>query len=121
MRESILRQSHYFCSLLLFGIGSGLSGDEALLSHSPVDNLPDVLEVLGSCILIVQVVSVLPDVDADNGHEVGANVSDRVLVVGLTVGEHISALVVDEPAPAGALDSSSPLIESLAELVNRSP
>ena len=101
--------------------GIGHSGDEALFSHSPVDDLPDVLEVLGSRILVVQVVSVLPDVDADDGYEVGADVGDRVLVVGLTVGEHISALVVDEPAPAGALDSRSSLVENLAEYVNGSP
>jgi len=64
---------------------------------------------------------VLPDVNADDGDEVGAEVRDGVLVIGLTIGKDIRALVVHEPSPAGALDSGRSLVESCAELVHAAP
>ena len=39
-----------------------MSCNKALLSFMPVDDLPEVLEVLGACIPIVDIVSVLPDI-----------------------------------------------------------
>jgi len=98
-----------------------LGCDQALLGHLPVDDLPDVRKVLGSSVLVVHVVGVLPDVDADDGHEVGADVRHWVLVEGFTVGENVSTLVVHEPSPAGALNVSGALVESVFERIQAAP
>lgn len=95
--------------------------DQALFGFLPVDDLPDVLKVLRSGVLVVQVVGVLPNVDADDGHEVGADVRNWVLVECFTVGENIGALVVHEPAPAGALNAGSALVERGDERVQGAP
>ena len=63
----------------------------------------------------------LPDVDVDDGHKVGAHISDEVLVSRCTEGKRTLALVVHEPAPAGALDSSGALVEDFDELVEATP
>lgn len=63
----------------------------------------------------------LPDVDVDDGHEVGAHIRDEVLVRRRTERQRILSLVVDEPAPAGALDRGSPLVEHLDEVVDGAP
>ena len=64
--------------LLLLRIMDGL--DQALLGLLPVDNGPHLLEVARAAVLVVKVISVLPDVDVDDGHKVGAHVLDQVLV-----------------------------------------
>ena len=63
----------------------------------------------------------LPDVDADDGHEVGADIRDWVLVGHFTVGEDVGALVVNEPSPARALDGSRALVKGRTEGVNAAP
>jgi hypothetical protein len=42
----------------------------ALLNVLPVDNLPDILEVLGAVVLIVEVVRVLPHIDTEKRDEI---------------------------------------------------
>ena len=53
--------------------------DQALLGLLPVDNGPHLLKVARAAVLVVKVISVLPDVDVDDGHKVGAHVLDQVL------------------------------------------
>jgi len=57
-------------------------GNKALLSLLPVDDGPHLLKVARARVLVVEVVSVLPDVDVDDRHQVGAHIGDEVLVGG---------------------------------------
>ena len=50
-----------------------------------------------------------------------AHVRDKVLVGGRAVVKLPSALVVDEPAPAAALDSCGPQVEHINELLFGAP
>jgi len=54
------------------GGGDDLHGSlESLFSNSPVDDVPDGLDVVRTDILVLEVVSVLPDVDSDDGLKAG--------------------------------------------------
>ena len=86
---------------------------EALLHSLPVDNLPDGLEVLGLAVLVLEVVGVLPGVDAEEGLVVAG---DGVLVGAGDDGEVARGLVLDEPGPAGALDAGEGGVGLLLEV-----
>jgi len=98
-----------------------MGSDETLFGLLPVDDAPDVFEVLGPGILVVDIVGVLPDVDADDGHDVRAHVRDWILVVCDAERKSVLALVVNEPAPARALDGGCARVEHLDEAVDGAP
>ena len=50
-----------------------------------------------------------PDINSEEGNEVGSEVGDHVLVGSLEVLDGTGGLVVGEPAPAGALTRRSAL------------
>lgn len=52
-------------------LGLGSRGSEPLLHVRPVDDLEDTLDVVGPDVLVLEVVRVLPHVDAQQGHETG--------------------------------------------------
>lgn len=87
---------------------------EALGDGTPVDDVPDGAEVLGLAVLVLQVVGVLPGVDAHEGLEVAA---DGVLVGTDGEAEGARGLVLDEPGPAGALDASKGRVGLLLEVL----
>src|SRR6266576_672664 len=71
---------------------------EPALYRVPVDDVPPGLEVVGPAVLVLQVVGVLPDVDAEQW---GVGLRDRrVLVSGRVDGK--ARPVMDEPGPARA-------------------
>lgn len=63
---------------------------EALSDSLPVDDLPDGLEVVGADVLVLEVVGVLPDINAQQGDQTGGGL-ERVLVGG---GSDLKALEV---------------------------
>ena len=77
---------HIFVSSLRSLSISGLNfgSDKTLLNLLPVDNLPNVVEVLWSSILIVKVVGVLPDINSNERHKIRADIRNRILVCGLS-------------------------------------
>ena len=80
---------------------------EALGDFGPVDYVPPGGEVVGTLVLVFQVVGVLPDVVAEDG--VKALAQGRILVGG---GDDLElAALADEPAPAGAELLGGGLIE----------
>lgn len=84
------------------------------LGHgAPVDDLPDGAKVLGLAVLVLQVVGVLPGVDAEQGLEVAG---DGVLVGAGDEAEGARRLVLDEPGPAGALDAGESGVGLLLEV-----
>ena len=73
------------------------------LGHGlPVDDVPDGAEVLGLAILVLQVVGVLPGVDAQQGDQVAG---DGVLVGAGDQAQGAGLLVLGDPGPAAALDA----------------
>lgn len=73
------------------------------LGHSlPVDNVPDGAEVLGLAVLVLQVVGVLPGIDAQQGDQVAG---DGVLVGTGDQAQRAGLLVLGDPGPAAALDT----------------
>ncbi|RBQ80145.1 hypothetical protein VDGD_21157 [Verticillium dahliae] len=79
----------------------------AHLGLSPVDDAPHGVDVRGPRVLVLQVIRVLPDVDANNGGLAG-RVGDEVLVAGRHDAQNAAAaadVLLDEPAPAAALDA----------------
>jgi hypothetical protein len=90
---------------------------EPVLNASPVDDLPDLLEIIWSEVLVLEVVGVFPDIDGEQGDlAVGGN---EVLVFGLLDGESLGEGTVGEPAPARALDGGGLRVEQLHEVVVR--
>ena len=93
----------------------------SFLNLGPVDDLPDLLQEVGSHVLVVQVVSVLPDVDRQQGNEMSALVDQSVLVSGRAVLKLLRRLVVGEPAPAGSLNGGRVGRELRDERIEASP
>jgi hypothetical protein len=91
---------------------------QALSDVLPVDNLPDVLDVVGSHVLVHKVVRVLPHVDAQQRHQSGGGLQG-VLVGGGGDDKLLVRLVVSQPAPARALDTNRGVGHKSLEVILR--
>lgn len=87
---------------------------ETLRHSAPVDNIPNSTEVLSLAVLVLQVVSVLPSINAHQRLQVAAN---GVLVRAGDETEGAGGLVLDQPGPAGALDAGKSGVGLLLEVV----
>jgi len=88
---------------------------ESVLDTSPVDDLPNVGQVVRSEVLVLKVVGMFPDIDGEERDEaLGLNL---VLVGSLLDGQTVGHWAVGEPAPARTLDGGSLLIELLHEVI----
>ena len=87
---------------------------EALGHVAPVDDLPDGAEVLRLAVLVLQVVGVLPGVNAHERLEV---TGDGVLVGAGDKTEGARGLVLDEPGPAGTLNAGEGSVGLLFEVL----
>lgn len=92
-----------------------LSCLESLGNSLPVDNVPDGVKVLGLAVLVLEVVCVLPSVDAEK--------RDVVARHGVLVGtsddlQSSRALVLGQPRPAAALDTRECGVNLLPKLVD---
>ena len=67
------------------GSSLGLSSDEALFSPLPIHDLHHLGEVLGTSVLVVEIVCVLPDVNRQQWYEVSALICYQVLVASLDI------------------------------------
>ena len=75
---------------------------QALGDIGPVENVEDGVNVRAAQVLVLQVVRVLPNVNAEQGHQTSRRLQ-RILVLASRHLELGGALVPAEPAPAGAL------------------
>src|SRR4051794_27254767 len=88
---------------------------EALAALFPVHHVPPRLEVVRALVLVLEVVGVLPDVDAEQGCL--ARGDRRVLVRCARHLEPAAGAVVDEPRPAAAELADAGRVHLLLELV----
>lgn len=86
---------------------------EARGHGAPVDDLPYGVKVLCLAILVLEVVGVLPRIDAEERLEVSG---DGVLVGARDDAEGSRRLFLDEPGPAGALDAGKSRVGLLLEV-----
>ena len=63
----------------------------------------------------------LPDIDAEEWHVLGALISNLILISRLQVGELLSILIPGEPAPAAALQNGGACVEVRLESLNGPP
>ncbi len=87
---------------------------ETLRDGAPVDDIPNGTKVLGLAVLVLQIVCVLPGVYSKERLEVAG---DGVLVGAGDEAEGAGGLVLDEPGPAGALDSGEGGVGLLLEVL----
>ena len=93
--------------------GALLRGGEAFVDFGPVDDVPEGLDVVGAAVLVVEVVGVFPDVEAEDwGFAFGQR---GVLVGGAFDGQ--LALVGDEPGPAAAEPLGGGVVKQFLELL----
>src|SRR5690349_1164479 len=90
-----------------------LALSESLVNLRPVDDVPPRVDVVGPAVLILEVVRVFPDVDAEDGL---LAVHHRVVLIRRAF-DHELAAVVDDPRPAAAKPSDRGGFELLLELV----
>jgi hypothetical protein len=102
--------SSFFLTVLVETVSDGL----------PVDNLPNGLEVIGTNVLVLEVVSVLPNVNAQKRNQTSGGL-ERILVRGSGNLKALELLVVAEPTPARSLNGSGLGVELFNELVKRTP
>jgi hypothetical protein len=89
---------------------------QPLLRRLPVHNIPDSREVLRLAVLVLQVVRVLPGVNAEDG----AELADHRVLVGVCLDADVAGLhVLHQPGPAGALDAGERGVELALQLVER--
>ena len=94
-------------------------GEVVLLGLVPVNGIPPGFEVIGAAVLVVEIISVLPDVAADDGRAFhaghGLTHEGAVLVGG---GDDFELAVVDhEPSPTAAEARGPGLFKGLLESV----
>lgn len=112
----ISADSSHLCPQRLEGVLS--SADEPCLGGFPVDHRPDVIDVGGFPVEILQVVSVLPHVDTKDGRVA----HDDGLLVGQRHNPQLAGDgLPDEPAPAAALDAQQGGRERLLEALEAPP
>lgn len=99
---------------LLVGLG------EAVGDSLPVDDVPDGVEVVGTDVLVLEVVGVLPDINSQKGDQSGSGL-EGILVGGGGDLKTLELLVVAQPTPSGTLNSGSLGVELGDELVKRAP
>src|SRR5690348_16202625 len=87
---------------------------EALLHLGPVDHVPPGLHVVGPAVLVLEVVRVLPDIQAEDRGRLP--VHDRVVLVRRADDRELAA-VVDQPGPAGTEAGAAGRVELLLELL----
>mmetsp|Transcript_29813 Transcript_29813/g.94089 ORF Transcript_29813/g.94089 Transcript_29813/m.94089 type:complete len:214 (-) Transcript_29813:404-1045(-) len=91
------------CRVLLEGNGLAGGGRGVVLAHlGPVDDVVEGGDVLGPPVLVLKVVRVLPDVDAEDGDEasLGGAVHQRVVLVGRRDDLDRAVLGNREPRPS---------------------
>src|SRR5690625_1835640 len=84
----------------------------ALAYLAPVDDVPEGADILGTAVLVLQVVGVLPHVEAQHGL---VAVHERAVLVGGAVHLELAVTLDDEPGPAGAEAGLGCLLELLLE------
>src|SRR5690606_4630971 len=93
---------------------AGTRGGVLLRYGVPVDDVPPRLDVVGPPVLVLQVVGVLPDVEAEDRR---VAVHDRRVLVRRGVDLQVPRAVHDEPGPARAETAGGLLLEQRLELV----
>jgi hypothetical protein len=89
---------------------------QPLLRGLPVDNIPNSREVLRLAVLVLQIVRVLPRINAENR----AELADHRVLVGVRLDADVARLhVLHQPRPAGALDACQRGVELALQLVER--
>src|SRR5258708_7053233 len=88
-----------------------LRGSEPFVDFVPVDDVVEGAHVIGSPVLVVKVIGVLPDVDAENR---GPPFGNRTVLIGSAFDDQLS-LVDRQPGPAAAEAADRGLGELLFE------
>ena len=66
----------------------------SLYNLFPVHNLPDLIEESESCVFVVEVVRVLPNVNVQERHVIRTHIADHILVFCLNILKLAGAFVV---------------------------
>src|SRR5690606_11500037 len=93
------------------------------LGGVPVDNVPEGRDVVRTTVLVVQVVRMLPDIEADDGFAFETRdglAHQRAVLVGRGSDGELLVTGDDEPRPAGAEAGRGSLGKLLLEGVERS-
>src|SRR5690606_5693566 len=101
--------------------GRNASGSVVLVAPVdlvPVDRVPPLADVVRAAVLVLEVVGVLPDVDAEERLEA---LHHRGILVRQTDDVGVALGVEDEPRPAGAELAGGGLVEGLLEGVEAAP
>ena len=93
-------------------------GNKPPFRHFPINNLPQRLQMSSTPILVVEVVSVFPDVKGENGAEA---VGDGVIGAGVLADGQCTGRISLEPDPAGAEEGGAFLHEFSLESVEGPP
>ena len=94
-------------------------GDVIRLGGVPVNDVPEGGDVVGTAILIIQIVSVLPHIDADDGFALEAGnrlAHEGAVLIGGRADRELLVMADDEPGPAGAETGRGGLGEVFLEL-----
>src|ERR1035441_8780147 len=86
----------------------------------PVDHVPERCDVIGPAILVIQVISVFPHVEADDRFALNAGdglAHERTVLVGGGADREFLVRADDEPGPAGAEAGRAGLGELFLEFV----
>lgn len=96
----------------------GLCGCVSIRNILPVDDVKDCIDVARAKVFVLQVVSVLPNVDAEQRNESCCGLQ-RILIGALNDLEMTVLLVQSEPGPAASLDSDSGGLQLRLQVVHR--
>lgn len=94
---------------------------EAFRNFRPIDDVPPCGDEVGAAVLVVEVVGVFPDIEAEDGFaEIGVwddAFHERVVLVG-GAGDFEFAILQDQPCPAGAEAFGRSFAKSFFEILH---
>ena len=86
--------------------------------HLPINDAPQAVQMFGTAIFIIEIVSMLPHIKAQDGASAGSN---GVATAGLLQNDECAVGILRQPHPPGAKESRATLFELLAEVLKTSP
>src|SRR4051812_4638078 len=92
-------------------------GAVVLRDLSPIHHIPPGLDVIGPAILVIEIIGVFPDIDAEQR---GIALHQRAILVWCRSHFELSALVLDQPGPAAAETTGAGRGEFFLETVEAS-
>ena len=87
---------------------------EAVFDYFPVDDFPKIVQMVGSSVLIIQIVGMFPDIEAQERFHA---LSERITTIGFLHDDQLAVSVQGEPSPSRAEEAGGSFHHLVLEVI----